>query len=109
MKQKKPRLNTLKHFRDGRPNPSGQPCIIRPLSWFAEGTIPRGWEDFVTGLFVSSTNPAATMHGSQAANLRALRSPPPAFRVMLEAKLRAAQKPYVGFRIKGCWVLLSRF
>ena len=26
MKQKKPRLNTLKHFRDGRPNPSGQPC-----------------------------------------------------------------------------------
>ena len=92
MKQKQPPLIALKHFRDGRPNPSGQPSIIRPLSWFAEETIPRDWEDFVTGLFASSTNPAATMHGSQAANLRALRSLPPAFRVTLEAKLRAAQK-----------------
>ena len=93
MKQKKPSLNTLEHVRDERPHPPGQPCISRPLSWSAEATIPRVWEEFVIGLFASSTNPAATMRGWQAAKLQALRSPPPAGRVALEAKLRAAQHP----------------
>ena len=93
MKQKKPSLNTLEHVRDERPHPPGQPCISRPLSWSAEATIPRVWEEFVIGLFASSTNPAATMRGWQAAKLQALRSPPPAVRVALEAKLRAAQHP----------------